>query len=114
MMASFHTVCRVGDIPEGEARVFFVDGRPIAVFCVRGQYFALDDKCPHGGASLAEGPVEGHTVRCRIHNWRFSIRDGTYLDEPLPEYNAQTHPVRVNDQNVQVQVIPHSESNKGI
>ena len=112
-MASFHTVCRAGDILDGEARVFLVDGKRIAVFYVDGQYYALDDQCPHAGASLAEGPVEGHTVRRRIHNWRFSIRDGRYLDESQPQYNARTHPVRVTGEDVQVQVDLGGGSEKG-
>jgi nitrite reductase (NADH) small subunit/3-phenylpropionate/trans-cinnamate dioxygenase ferredoxin subunit len=108
-MADFFTVCKVGQIPRGEGRAFLVEQRPIAVFYVNGRYFALDDRCPHGGASLAEGSLEGEAVRCRIHKWRFSVRDGTYLDEVEPEFNARTYPVRVRGQHVQVQITPRPD-----
>lgn len=98
----FHPVCHVEDIPHGEARMFVIEGAMIGVFNVAGLFLALANECPHAGASLAHGLLEGDTVRCRIHHWRFSIRDGTYLDEQKPECNAQTYPVRVVGDEVQV------------
>lgn len=35
-------------------------------------------KGPHEGASLAHGIIEGNTVRCRIHHWRFCIRTARF------------------------------------
>lgn len=69
--SNFQTVCRVGDVPEGEARMFVVADTMIGVFNVAGSFFALANECPRAGASLAHGIVEGDTVRCRIHHWRF-------------------------------------------
>ena len=103
--ATFLPVCRTGDVPEGEGRMFVVADTMIGVFNVGGSFFALANECPHAGASLAHGIVEGGTVRCRIHHWRFSIRDGAYLDEDKPQCNAQSFPVRVVGNEVQVQVV---------
>lgn len=100
----FNTICRVGDIPQGEGRMFAVAETMIGVFNVGGSFFALANECPHAGASLAHGIVEGDTVRCRIHHWQFSIRDGTYLDEDKPQCNAQSFPVRVVGDEVQIEV----------
>ena len=99
---NFQTVCEVGDIAEGEARMVMLGGTRIAVFHVAGRFFAIADECPHAGASLAHGLVEGDTVRCRIHHWRFSLCDGTYLDEDQPRCNARSYPVRVVGREVQV------------
>ena len=101
---NFHTICRVGDVPEGEGRMFAVAETMIGLFHVGGRFFALANKCPHAGASLAHGIIEGDTVRCRIHHWRFSIRDGTYLDEDKPQCNARSFPVRIVGEEVQVAV----------
>ncbi len=35
------------------------------------QVIALDAYCPHMGAHLAEGKVEGNQLRCFFHRWRF-------------------------------------------
>ena len=84
--------------------MFSVAETMIAVFHVGGLFFALVNQCPHAGASLAHGIIEGDTVRCRIHHWRFSIRDGTYLDEVKPKCNAKTFPLRIVGEEVQVAV----------
>jgi len=73
------------------------------VGCFNGQFHALDNACPHAGASLAHGQIEGDTVRCRIHHWCFCITDGTYLDEDKPEFDARTIAVRVVGDYVQVE-----------
>ena len=101
-MLEFHTVCKAEGIPVGEARMFALDNTMIGVFNVGGEFFANQNECPHAAASLAHGIIDGDTVTCRIHHWRFCIRDGTYLDEDKPKFNAQTFPVRVVGDDVQV------------
>jgi nitrite reductase (NADH) small subunit len=102
-MSEFQTVAKVGQIPEGEGRAFNVSGRMIAVFLQRGEYFAINDTCPHMGASLAEGYVEGDAVICPWHAWRFCIRDGLWLDNPKSKLCNETYPVRVEGESIQVQ-----------
>ena len=84
--------------------MFVVDDAVIGLFCIDGEFFALDNLCPHAGASLALGTIDGTTVTCRIHHWRFSVRDGTYLDEDKPQCNARTYRVRVVGEEVQIEV----------
>lgn len=103
-MPEYHSLCRADEISEGAARMFVVDDVMIGVFLVDGEFFALDNRCPHAGASLAGGIVEGDVVRCRIHHWRFCIRDGTYLDEDKPKFNTRKFPVRVVEGEVQVEI----------
>ena len=103
-LSEFETVCCVNEIPEGEGRIFTVAETRIGVFHVGGRFFALANECPHAGASLAHGVIEGNTVRCRIHHWAFSIQDGTYLDEAKPQCNARSFPVRIVGDEVQVAV----------
>jgi nitrite reductase (NADH) small subunit len=98
----FVTVARVGDIPAGEGRAYPVGKRMVAVFFHEGDYFAIDDFCPHQGASLADGYIDGCAVACPWHHWRFSISDGSWLDNPkigIDKFNVRV----VNDQ-IQVQL----------
>ena len=103
-MPEFHNVCKVRDIPTGEARMFVVEETKIGVFQVAGEFYALGDRCPHAGALRLRGDIQGDVVCCRIHHWRFSIRDGKYLDEAKPELNARSYSVRVVGDQVQVEV----------
>jgi 5,5'-dehydrodivanillate O-demethylase len=43
------------------------------------------DRCPHRGTSLAYGWVEGNSIRCRYHGWKF---DGTGQGEDFPAETA--------------------------
>jgi nitrite reductase (NADH) small subunit/3-phenylpropionate/trans-cinnamate dioxygenase ferredoxin subunit len=103
-MPQFQTICRRDDVPEGSARIFVVNEIPIGIFHIDGEFFALDNRCPHAAASLADGMIDCDTVYCRIHHWHFSLRDGTYLDEPRPEFNARCFPIRVVGGQIQVEV----------
>ena len=82
-MSEFQTVAKVGEIPEGQGRSFAVNGTMVGVFLSQGRYLAINDFCPHMGASLAEGHVEDDAVMCPWHAWRFSLKDGTWLKYSL-------------------------------
>jgi len=108
----FVTVAQVGDIPPGEGRAFPVGKRMVAVFLQNETYHAIDDFCPHQGASLAEGYLEGCIVACPWHHWRFSIQDGGWLDNP--KIGVEVYRVRVMGQNIQVQLpVAEAESEGG-
>lgn len=103
-MSEFFDICKVRDIPIGEARMILVNEVAVGVFNVSGAFFAIDDACPHAGASLSHGIVEGDVVRCRIHHWRFCIRDGIYLDEMKPSCNVRVYPIRVVGDQIQIEL----------
>ncbi len=101
-MSEFVTVAQVGTIPEGEGKTFNVGGRLVAVFCDEGEYFAIDDVCPHMGASLGAGAVEDGDVTCPWHAWRFRICDGTWQDNP--KIKIDSFEVRVDGDDIQVRL----------
>jgi nitrite reductase/ring-hydroxylating ferredoxin subunit len=103
-MSQFLNVCSKSEIPIGEGRMFIVNELRIAIFNVAGELFALDDRCPHAGASLSHGLVDGDVVRCRIHHWRFCVRNGAYLDEEKPRYNVQAYPLRIVGDQIQIEI----------
>jgi nitrite reductase (NADH) small subunit/3-phenylpropionate/trans-cinnamate dioxygenase ferredoxin subunit len=76
----------------------------VAVFFEDGQYSAIDDFCPHMGASLAGGYVEKGTVTCPWHAWRFCTRDGKWLDNP--KIGVDAFEVRVVGDEIQVKAPP--------
>ena len=102
-MSEFKTVAKVGAIPKGEGRTFTVDGRVVGVFLIDGEYFAINDLCPHMGASLARGHVEDHAVTCPWHAWRYSVRDGTWLDNPRG-LGTDSWPARLDGDSIQVAI----------
>ncbi len=98
----FVPVCDLEELPRGSARTVDVGSRTIAVFNVDGQLHAIDDLCPHMGASLAAGHLEGCVVTCPWHAWRFDVRDGSWCENR--RIRTDTFPVRVENGRVEVGV----------
>jgi nitrite reductase (NADH) small subunit len=87
-----HSLGPVDQIPLGEARVFRIEGRDIAVFRLRnGDVLAVSAACPHRGGPLADGLVGGHSVICPLHGFLFDLRTG----EPIGRDCAQLRTYRV-------------------
>lgn len=97
----FIQVIEAEQVPLGERVVFEVDGLPIAVFNVSGQYYAIGDVCTHDDGPLAEGELVGYQIICPRHGARFDIRSGKALT--LPAFvDTPWYPVRVVDGWVEV------------
>lgn len=78
----FVAVARTGSIPAGTGASFVVGERMVAVFFDGQAYQAIDDLCPHMGASLAPGELREGIVTCPWHAWRFRVSDGAWCDNP--------------------------------
>ncbi len=101
-MAEFQTVCKVSDLVLGEGKTVQVQGQLIALFRVGDEFHAIDDLCPHMGASLSGGCIENGVVTCPWHAWRFRLADGTWADNPRLKIGC--YPVRVQGDEVQIQI----------
>lgn len=75
-------ICKVSDIEPNTGRAFDVGENRIAVFNKDGNFYAIDDTCPHAGASLAEGYVEEGKVGCPWHYAEFELTTGNHLNSP--------------------------------
>ena len=64
------------ELAAGQRKLVFVDGRSIVLFNIAGEIHAVDNSCPHNGASLASGALEGCMLRCPAHGLRFDVRTG--------------------------------------
>ena len=99
---AWRTVCRVGELADGEGKTVTVGGQLIAVFYTQGQYYAIDDTCPHMGASLSGGYIEEGIVTCPWHAWRFRLRDGVWADNPRIKIGC--YAVRIEGEAVQIRL----------
>ena len=106
-MSEFTTVAKVGSILDGRGETYSVNGRMVAVFYVDGEYLAIDDVCPHMGASLGSGEVSDGIVTCPWHAWRFRLCDGVWCDHPKTKVDA--FQVRIEGEEIQVLVPQNQE-----
>jgi nitrite reductase/ring-hydroxylating ferredoxin subunit len=77
-------VCNVSDVPSGEVRRFDHpdSGVAIALYHLTDGFYATDDLCSHGEASLSEGEIDGHDIVCPFHLGAFCIRTGKATAAP--------------------------------
>lgn len=98
-------VCRLADLPRGEAFRLETDP-PVAVFHTEeGELYAIDDTCTHQDASLADGWLEGCEVECPLHASKFDLRTGA-VDAPPARRPVRTHEVVVEDGVIHVRPAP--------
>lgn len=88
-----------GKVPQaGDRALFEFDGKSLALFNVEGDLYAIDDSCPHQGASLCGGRLDGRVIQCCAHGLRFDLRSGSLLNST--QVKVATYPVEVVDGQV--------------
>jgi nitrite reductase/ring-hydroxylating ferredoxin subunit len=100
---AFIKAATIQDVPPGTAKQVTLNGKVIAVFNVNGSFYAIADTCPHRGAPLWEGDLEGTEVTCPWHAARFDVTTGAHLSPPAPS-DVATYKVQVVGDEVQVEV----------
>jgi nitrite reductase/ring-hydroxylating ferredoxin subunit len=79
----FIVLAPTADAPEGEVVRVEVQGHALAVYNVDGVFYASDDLCNHGNASLSEGYLDGDTIECPLHGGCFKVTDGSPCAPPV-------------------------------
>ena len=102
-MPERHVVTTLQALPPGTGKAFTVASKRLALFNVDGRIFAIDDVCPHDGAPLAEGEIDGTTVICPWHGAEFDITCGKVLCPPAVE-DVKSYPVFLNGDSIEVEV----------
>jgi nitrite reductase/ring-hydroxylating ferredoxin subunit len=82
MADSLVKICPTSEIPEGSAKSFEVGNNVIAVFNVGGTFYATDNECTHGAASLADGILEDDVIECALHFGAFNVKTGEAVQAP--------------------------------
>lgn len=111
-------LCAADEIEPGTARNFTVNGRKVVVVRnLEGEYFALRSMCPHQGAELGLGILDGtmlqsdvgqycfgrqaEILRCPWHRWEFDVRDGRSLHDP-DGVRVKSHTVHLVDGFIEI------------
>jgi nitrite reductase/ring-hydroxylating ferredoxin subunit len=55
---------------------------PLALYRVDGRLCAVGDRCPHAGARLSAGALDGSTVTCPGHGSQFDVLSGERVRGP--------------------------------
>jgi 3-phenylpropionate/trans-cinnamate dioxygenase ferredoxin component len=75
-MGTYVKAANTSEIKTGSMLKVNVQGQEIILAKVGDNYFAIDNRCPHMGADLSEGNLEGLIITCPRHGSQFDITDG--------------------------------------
>lgn len=85
---SWFPICLSREIPAGKILgVDFLDGRVVAYRGTSGEARVMSAYCAHLGADLSVGDLEGDTIRCAFHHWRYDgngVCVATKVGDPPP------------------------------
>jgi nitrite reductase/ring-hydroxylating ferredoxin subunit len=101
-MANFVRVCKTTEVKSGCGKSVEINGKPIAVFNVDGNFYAINEVCGHRGGPLSEGELDGKTVICPWHGWRYDVTTGA--NELVPDLPTQKYEVKIEGDDVLVDV----------
>lgn len=99
----FTRAARSGQVTEGHARRFTVEGVEVAIARSNGKVYAVHNLCTHLACHLASGQVEDGCLSCLCHGSVFDLATGVPLNPPATKA-VQTYPVHETDGQIYVAV----------
>jgi 3-phenylpropionate/trans-cinnamate dioxygenase ferredoxin subunit len=89
----------VSELPNGERLFVDLGDRPIVIFNIAGQLFAIGDVCTHDDGPLGDGMIEGHNIVCPRHGGEFDVRTGQAVQMPAV-IDIPAYPVQIQDGSI--------------
>jgi 3-phenylpropionate/trans-cinnamate dioxygenase ferredoxin component len=78
-MRDYVDVMNSDDIKDGQMKEVAAGGTAVVVARAAGEYYAAGARCPHMGARLVEGTLDGTIITCPRHGSQFDLRDGSVV-----------------------------------
>lgn len=118
-------VCSVEDLNPGDFTVVLIQDTPVGVLNVDGNFFAIENQCPHQGGPVCTGIVrpvlvgefidvgkrveesmhsERMAVACPWHGWEFDLQSGHHLGDP--DFSIATYDVIVDNGEIFIDPLP--------
>jgi len=96
------SVANADDVTSGTGIVVEVNGTSLAVFNVKGSFYAIDNTCKHRGGPLGEGDLDGEVVTCPWHGWEYNVKTGACVTNPST--CVKTYPIVLEGGKLKVEL----------
>jgi len=83
------------DLQEDTISLVAPRGLSIILVKQKGRIYALRNRCAHMSCTLAGGQLDGETLQCPCHGWKFDLTTGEFID--AREIRIQTYPCQSHD-----------------
>ena len=94
-MPQWTKIAIASELPVGDSKAVKLDGECIALFNVKGDFFAVSNVCPHAAGPLVEGFIEKGRVTCPWHAWSFPLA----CEDP-PNDGLRRYPLQVEGDDI--------------
>ncbi len=103
MDTTYIHACPAQEVPEVLPRKIMLEGRSLLI-CrgADGDFYTVDEICPHKRKSMAYGVVHNGTLICPHHQYAFDLETGRCNRRRCPPVDV--YPTKVEDGEVYVQV----------
>jgi nitrite reductase/ring-hydroxylating ferredoxin subunit len=95
-------ICGADQLWDGEMECFRAGDTAILLLKINGQFHAYQGHCPHQGAALAEGELDGGLITCAAHRWQFNATNGLGVNPRSARLKC--FPVHVVERTVWIEV----------
>jgi nitrite reductase/ring-hydroxylating ferredoxin subunit len=86
------------ELHEDTMHLVFPKGVSIILIKKDGHLYALRNRCAHMSCTLAGGRLNGYTLQCPCHEWKYDITTGEFLEAreiTLPTYRCKSEDGKV-------------------
>ena len=97
----FLEIVPASELPNGERLFVDIGDKPVVIFNIRGELYAVQDMCSHEELDLGDGDVEGYDLACPHHGAHFDLRTGKALTLPAVE-DIPAYPVRIREGMIEI------------
>ncbi|MFV8817232.1 Rieske (2Fe-2S) protein [Haliea sp. E17] len=75
----FYPLEKLINLHDGYTGQFKIDHRQILLMQRDNRCYALEARCPHRAHPLDTASISGELIQCPLHQYRFSLRDGSLI-----------------------------------
>lgn len=94
--AEFFEIAPASELPNGERLFVDLGDKPIVIFNIADQLFAIGDVCTHDDGPLGDGMLEDFNIVCPRHGAEFDVRTGQVMQMPAV-VDIPAYPVQIRD-----------------
>ncbi|MGB8703285.1 MAG: Rieske (2Fe-2S) protein [Thermosynechococcaceae cyanobacterium] len=101
-------VATLAEVQSAGHKLVLWEGQAIALFYWADRVYALDNRCPHMGFPLLNGPCKDGIVTCPWHYARFDLASGGTFDSWADD--GRSYPVEIREGTIWVNVAPQVDA----
>ncbi|MCX8191961.1 MAG: Rieske (2Fe-2S) protein [Nitrososphaerales archaeon] len=79
-MNRYIKVAQAEEVPKNGMKLVKVNQLEVLLININGNFYAIDNRCPHMGYPLFFGRLDGRILRCGFHYADFDIESGKPLN----------------------------------